>query len=247
MLRLILQFNFYYLCSLIIHKTMTTSSETIIIVAGGKGERMQTHIPKQFITLLTQPILMHTISLFYSYNKHMRLIVVLPEAEIHSWELLCKKHAFDIPHRCVAGGSTRFESVRTGLQLAPSSGLIGVHDGVRPLVSHETIRRCFDAARQYGACIPVTDPVESIREMKNDSSVAVDRTRYKLVQTPQVFEASLLHKAYEQDYSPLFTDDASVVEATGTPIQLVEGNVENIKITTPFDLKVAELLMKQHN
>lgn len=245
MLRLILQFNFYYLCSLIIHKTMRTHSETIIIVAGGKGERMQANIPKQFITLHSQPILIHTISLFYSYNNEMTLIVVLPEAEIPGWELLCKKHAFDIPHQCVAGGSTRFESVRNGLKLAPKTGIIGVHDGVRPLVSHETIRRCFDAAPQYGACIPVTNPVESIREITDESSIAVDRSRYKLVQTPQVFDANLLHKAYQQNYSPLFTDDASVVEALGVEIYLVEGNVENIKITTPFDLKVAELLLKQ--
>lgn len=216
--------------------------ETVIVVAGGKGERMQTDIPKQFIELKSRPILMHTIDVFIQYNNQIEVIVVLPESQIENWNLLCKKHAFEVKHQVVAGGSVRFESVRNGLKVASDSGFIAVHDGVRPLVGQTTIAACFREARTSGAAIPVVMPVESIRRIERNDSVAVNRDLFRLVQTPQVFEANILKKAYEQEFNSLFTDDASVVEASGVKISLVEGNRENIKITTPFDLKLAEMM-----
>lgn len=217
-------------------------AETVIIVAGGKGERMHTNIPKQFIELNSRPILMHTIDVFFQYNSQIEVIVVLPETQIENWSRLCKKHAFDTKHRVVSGGTVRFDSVKNGLKVASDNGLIAIHDGVRPLVSMETIAACFSEARISGAAIPVIHPVESIRQIDGENSVAVDRDQYRLVQTPQVFETKILKKAYLQDFSPLFTDDASVVEASGVKISLVQGNRENIKITTPFDLKLAEMM-----
>ena len=218
--------------------------KTAIIVAGGKGERMNAEIPKQFLEIHGKPILMHTLEVFRRYDASMELILVLPSVQIEFWKELCKKHAFDIPHQIVSGGQTRFQSVKNGLKATRSNLLIAVHDGVRPLVSIDTIERCFDEAEKSGAAIPVIDLVESIRQISENESSSVDRSAYKLVQTPQVFESELLKKAYEQEFTPLFTDDASVVEALGTKIQLVDGNRENIKITTEFDLRIAESLIK---
>ena len=222
---------------------MTDKSETVIIVAGGKGERMQTSVPKQFIEINNKPVLMHTIGVFLDYNSKISVIVVLPETQIENWHALCKKHAFTVPHRVVNGGETRFHSVKNGLKHAGPDGLIAVHDGVRPLVSIRTIDACFREAEINGASIPVIDSVESIRQINEYGSISVDRSKYKLVQTPQIFKAEILHKAYLQEFTPLFTDDASVVENIGVKIHLVEGNRENIKITSPFDLKIAEALL----
>jgi 2-C-methyl-D-erythritol 4-phosphate cytidylyltransferase len=218
--------------------------QTVIIVAGGKGERMNSATPKQFLEIKSKPVLMHTMTNFYTWNKLIRLIVVLPETQLLNWELLCKKHAFNIPHQIVKGGVTRFESVKNGLSASDNEGIIAVHDGVRPLVSHQTISRCFTEAEKTGAVIPVMDAVESIRQILPDgSSLAVNRNEFKLVQTPQVFSAEILHRAYQQEYSSFFTDDASVVEAIGVKISLVEGNRENIKITSPEDLILAKTLL----
>lgn len=224
---------------------MSSKSRTVIIVAGGKGERMNSDVPKQFLLVHNQPILMHTIRLFHRFDSGCRIIVVLPESQQLYWQQLCADHHFDIPHAVVAGGSSRFFSVKNGLKPAPDEGLIAIHDGVRPLASITTLDRCFQSAALSNAAIPVTDAVESIRTLTPSGSMAVDRSLFKLVQTPQVFEASLLKKAYEQEYSILFTDDASVVEAYGHPVELVEGNPENIKVTTPGDLKIAEALIQQ--
>jgi 2-C-methyl-D-erythritol 4-phosphate cytidylyltransferase len=214
-----------------------------IIVAGGKGERMQTDIPKQFIEIKGKPILMHTLEVFHRYETSMQLVLVLPFIQFNYWNELCKKHNFDIPHQIVAGGQTRFHSVKNGLEVVNIPALVAVHDGVRPLVSVKTIARCFAEAEKQGTAIPVVDLVDSIRKLTENDNQSVDRLAYKLVQTPQVFDADILIKAYEQDFSPLFTDDASVVEAMGTKINLVEGNRENIKITTEFDLRIAEILI----
>lgn len=222
---------------------MNKTPFTTIIVAGGKGERMQSEMPKQFIELRSLPILMHTIRVFYDFDAAMKLIVVLPETQIENWRALCKKHAFNINHDVVSGGQTRFESVSNGLAVAGSEGIVAIHDGVRPLVSPETIGRCFDAAGSFGAAIPVMQPVESLRMITAEGSVAVDRNRYRMVQTPQVFRAEIIQNAYRQPFNPLFTDDASVVEHAGYPIGLVEGNAENIKITLPADLLWAENLI----
>jgi 2-C-methyl-D-erythritol 4-phosphate cytidylyltransferase len=214
-----------------------------IIVAGGKGERMNANIPKQFLEIQGKPILMHTLEVFNRFDAGIRLILVLPEVQIKYWNELCAKHNFGLKHQIVAGGQSRFNSVKNGLQAVKSPAMVAVHDGVRPLVSVETIARCFETAEKFDTAIPVVDLVDSIRQVSENGSKSVDRNAYKLVQTPQVFDADLLLKAYEQEYTQLFTDDASVVEALGTKIYLVEGNRENIKITTEFDLKMAESIM----
>lgn len=222
---------------------MISKSRTVIIVAGGKGERMNSDTPKQFLMVHHQPVLMHTIGLFRRFDADCSIIVVLPGDQLEYWKELCDAYRFGIPHTVVCGGSNRFLSVKNGLGAAPDVGLIGIHDGVRPLVSVETIEACFRTAEISKAVIPVTDAVESIRMLTGTGSVAVDRTQYKLVQTPQVFESSLIKRAYSQEYSPLFTDDASVVEAYGHSVELVYGNPENIKITTPGDLLIAEAFL----
>ena len=215
-----------------------------IIVAGGKGERMNADVPKQFLEIHGKPILMHTLEAFINFDASLQLILVLPAAQFEFWKTLCKKHALNIPHQIVAGGQTRFQSVKNGLDAVKVPAIVAIHDGVRPLVSKETISRCFDAAAKFGAAIPTMDSIESIRFVDANGSKSVDRNAYKMVQTPQVFDAELLKKAYEQEFSVLFTDDASVVEAMGITVQLVDGNRENIKITTEFDLIVAERLLE---
>ena len=210
----------------------------VIIVAGGKGLRMGADIPKQFLPIDGKPILMHTIERFHTYDPTMQIVVVLPAAQIDYWRTLCRQHAFTTPYDIAEGGETRFHSVGNGLQLVtPDRRLIGVHDGVRPHVSADVIARCYQTAAHSGAAIPVVDVFETLRHVHPDSSsTTVPRSDYRLVQTPQVFDAQLLRRAYGQPFSPQFTDDASVVEALGHTITLVEGNRENIKITTPNDL-----------
>lgn len=217
---------------------------TILVVAGGKGERMNSRIPKQFIEIDGLPIIMHTLTKFYNFNSKFKLILVLPGNQISFWEELCQRHSFQIPHHVVAGGVNRFESVKNGLELVKQSSIVAVHDGVRPLVSHQTIARCLEATENFVAVVPVIDSVESIRKVQPSGNCAVDRNAFKLVQTPQVFDAELLKKAYMQPFSPLFTDDASVIESFGEKIHLVEGNRENIKITTDLDLIIAEIFLK---
>jgi 2-C-methyl-D-erythritol 4-phosphate cytidylyltransferase len=241
---LLLIINYLMLIFVLVFKLIMTKTKTAIIVAGGKGMRMQSDIPKQFIELQGKPILMYTLEAFYRYDASIQLILVLPSIQIIVWKELCKKHAFNLTHQIVPGGQTRYNSVQNGLELIQASGLVAVHDGVRPFVSIETIGRCFDEAEKYGAAIPVVDLVDSIRQLTETGSQSVDRTVYKLVQTPQVFDSEMLKKAYKQDFSSRFTDDASVVEASGEEIKLVEGNRENIKITTGFDLILAETLIK---
>ena len=214
-----------------------------ILVAGGKGLRMGSDIPKQFLPLRGRPVLMHTIDVFRRTYPDIHIILVLPREQQDYWRQLCGQHDYDV-EVCVAdGGETRFHSVRNGLSQIPDGarGVVGVHDGVRPFVSPETIRRCFEAAEEYGAVVPVVPVVETVRQVLADgSSMTVDRNAYRLVQTPQTFDIQLLKKAYGQPFDPFFTDDASVVEAMGHLIKLVEGNNENIKLTNPADLKLAE-------
>lgn len=214
-----------------------------ILVAGGKGLRMGSDIPKQFLPLRGRPVLMHTIDVFRRTYSDIHIILVLPREQQDYWRQLCGQHDYDV-ELCVAdGGETRFHSVRNGLSLIPDNarGVVGVHDGVRPFVSSETIRRCYEAAEEFGAVVPVVPVVETVRQVLADgSSMTVDRNAYRLVQTPQTFDIQLLKKAYGQPFDPFFTDDASVVEAMGHPIKLVEGNNENIKLTNPADLKLAE-------
>ena len=215
----------------------------LIAVAGGKGLRMGGDIPKQFLPIKGKPVLMRTLEAFYAYDK--ALIVVLPVDQQDYWKYLCQEYAFTLPHQIADGGETRFHSVKNGLALVEEEdALVGVHDGVRPFVSLDVIAECYRVAERKGAAIPVTDVVETVRRISEDGeSETVPRDRYKLVQTPQVFRASLLKQAYAQPYTSAFTDDASVVEAFGHRVELVKGNRENIKLTTPFDLKLAEMLI----
>jgi 2-C-methyl-D-erythritol 4-phosphate cytidylyltransferase len=215
-----------------------------IIVAGGRGMRMGQDVPKQFIPLGEKPVLMHTLERFYQFNPNLSLILVLPADQFAYWKALCKKHLFELPHQLVEGGETRFHSVQNGLTRV-TKGLVAIHDGVRPFVSMETIARCFSAAETCGAAIPVTNMIESLRMLSGNKSKALPRDSYRAVQTPQVFRAGLIKSAYNQPYNNTFTDDASVVEAAGYEVTLVEGNRENIKITTPFDLLIADSLLKR--
>lgn len=205
--------------------------------------RMGSEFPKQFLPIGGKPVLMHTMEAFYAYNSEIRIILVLPASQQSYWAELCRKHCFSIPHAVADGGETRFHSVKNGLSFVDTPGLVGVHDGVRPFVSREVIDRCYALAAEKQAAIPVVDVVETVRRVEGDRSVTVNRDEYKLVQTPQVFDAGLLKRAYEQPYAPHFTDDASVVEAFGVSVALTAGNRENIKITTPFDLKIAPALL----
>ena len=214
----------------------------IIIVAGGKGLRMGGDIPKQFLPVCGKPVLMRTLEAFQAYDASMRLILVLPVSQQAYWKQLCEEYQFELVHEIANGGETRFHSVKNGLALVEEDGLVGVHDGVRPFVSQEVITRCYEEAASLKAVIPVIGVVETVRHLIGEGSETVPRDQYKLVQTPQVFDVALLRRAYQQEYTDLFTDDASVVEALGEKVYLVEGNRENIKLTTPFDLKLAELL-----
>ena len=215
-----------------------------IIVAGGKGLRMGGELPKQFIPIEGRPVLMRTLDTFHACDPSIQIILVLPRDHQPYWQELCKEYNFTVPHRIADGGSTRFHSVQNGLALVDTSdALVAVHDGVRPFVSHEVINNCYQDAESYGAVVPVIPVVETVRHLLAEGSETVSRDEYRLVQTPQTFCASLLHKAYEQSYCEAFTDDASVVEALGETIHLVEGNRENIKLTTPFDLTIARALL----
>ena len=222
-----------------------------VIVAGGKGLRMGGELPKQFLPIKGLPVLMRTMQVFHQCDRDIELILVLPASQIDYWRNLCEEYAFVVPHRLATGGETRFHSVANGLALIQDDdeALVAVHDGVRPFVSGAVVRTCYEQACRQGAVVPVVEPVETLREMSGaddvKASVTVDRSRYRLVQTPQVFGVNLLKRAYAQPYTPHFTDDASVVEAFGHPVALVQGNRENIKITTPFDIRIAEAVLSE--
>lgn len=218
----------------------------IIIVAGGKGLRMGGEIPKQFLPIAGKPVLMRTIERFHEYSADLGIILVLPVEQQDYWSELCNKHNFCIKHIIANGGATRFHSVQNGLAMIPDTaeGIVGVHDGVRPFVSIETIERCYATARKEKAVIPVTPVVETLRFIDNEGKGRnVLRSDYRLVQTPQTFDIQLLKRANKQEYRESFTDDASVVESIGQTVCMVEGNRENIKITTPFDLTIAKVLV----
>jgi 2-C-methyl-D-erythritol 4-phosphate cytidylyltransferase len=216
----------------------------VVIVAGGSGKRMGADIPKQFLELAGRPVLMHTIERFKSFNHLIEIITVLPENQLRFWIDLQKKHSFTVPHTLVKGGSNRFFSVRNGLKFVNIPGLVAIHDGVRPFVSIDTIKRCFDTAEKLGNAIPAISPTESLRILNEQGSLPVNRLHVKQIQTPQVFSAALIKKAYLQEYSPEFSDDATVLEKTGEKINLIEGNRENIKITNPEDLIISVALLQ---
>ena len=243
-------------------------SDYAIILAGGKGLRMGASVPKQFLPVGGVPILMRTIRRFRQYNSQLHIILVLPKEQHDYWRQLCEEYHFDESYDVTTGGATRFHSIVNGLMLIPddADGVVSVHDGVRPFPSVEVIARCYETARLTGTAVPVIPVVETVRHLAPlpsptampgqpepqptlakawGASETVPRDEYRLVQTPQAFDIQLHKKAYRQPFSPAFTDDASVVEAMGHDITLVEGNRENIKITTPFDIIVAKAIVDQ--
>jgi 2-C-methyl-D-erythritol 4-phosphate cytidylyltransferase len=215
----------------------------VLIVAGGSGTRMKTHELKQFIPVAGKPLLMHTLERFIKYDPAISVILVLPGSYHDHWKELSKISGFNIPHFLVEGGKTRFHSVQNGLSCIQDDGIVFIHDGVRPFVSSETLERCYETALKTGNAIPVIPVSESIRQIEKNRNFHVARDNYVLIQTPQTFRISLIKPAYQQDYSPEFTDDASVLEKTGVTIHLVEGNRENIKITWPEDLLYAKSIL----
>lgn len=217
----------------------------LVVVAAGIGTRMGSEIPKQFLPLAGRPLMMHTIDRFASVCPKTDIIVVLGKAFIDEWERLCREHNFTTPHSVAEGGTERFYSVSNGLRLVSKRSLVAVHDAVRPFVLPDTIERCFREAALYGNAVPVITPAETVRQLlKTGKSRILRRNMIRLVQTPQVFKSEILLKAYSRTFSSNFTDDASVVEAAGEKIHLVEGNPENIKITTPADMAMAEVLLR---
>lgn len=221
------------------------SKRYAIIVAGGSGKRFGSDMPKQFLPLEGKPVLMHTIEKFDQAGA--TIVVVLPAEHQEIWMAMCKDSNFAVTHTIATGGNTRFESVKNGIAAIEGiadGDLVAVHDGVRPLVSVELIDRCFATAQRTGSAIPVVNPSDSIRQVTEDGySCQLLRSSLRAVQTPQTFKAELLRGAYDVEESPLFTDDASVVESAGNKVTLVEGEVSNIKITTPIDMVVAKALL----
>jgi len=215
---------------------------SVIIVAGGSGQRMESSIPKQFLEINKEIILMKSIRSFYEYDSSIEIIVALPKNQISQWKDLCNEYKFTVNHSIVKGGQTRYHSVKNALEKTGNSGIIAVHDGVRPLVSQATINKVFENASNKGNAIPFINIVDSVRFVDAGSNKPVDRNKYKLIQTPQAFDCEIIKSAYEQEWQESFTDDASIVEKSGVDINLVPGNIENIKITTKTDLKIAETL-----
>ncbi|TWR29064.1 2-C-methyl-D-erythritol 4-phosphate cytidylyltransferase [Mucilaginibacter pallidiroseus] len=217
-----------------------------VIVAGGSGSRMQSAVPKQFLEICGKPVLMHTINAFYKSTFEPKIILVLNATYHDYWWELCEKHQFDIEHQLIAGGETRFHSVKNAVDIIENEdALIAVHDAVRPLTDIEVINNAYQTAQSNGSAITAVKSRDSIRQMTGITSVALRREDIYLVQTPQTFKAGLLKQAYEQPYSDYFTDDASVVEQAGHTVHLIEGNYTNIKITFPEDIAIAELLLNK--
>ena len=214
-----------------------------LIVAGGKGTRIKSKVPKQFLNLHGKPVLLHTLEAFYRYSEKINIILVLPEDDFETWKLICEKYKFTKTIFLQKGGESRFQSVKNGLAKIEGEGLVAIHDGVRPLVSEYIIGASFRLAAVHESAVAAVRLKESIRMTDQDNTKAVDRSRYRLIQTPQTFHVQLIKKAYEIKEDPSLTDDASVAEKSGHIISLFEGSYENIKITTPDDLIVAEALL----
>jgi len=220
------------------------SNEYALVVAGGKGTRISSKTPKQFLELNGLPVLMHTLLAFYRYSEDITVILVLPEDDLQTWQSLCLRYKFTKPVILQKGGESRFQSVRNGLEKIENEGLVAIHDGVRPLVSENIIATSFRLASVHQSAIAAMPLKESIRMMDHDKTRAVDRSKYRLIQTPQTFSVSLIKKAYEMLEDLSLTDDASVAENSGHVISLFEGSYENIKITTTEDLIIADALLK---
>jgi 2-C-methyl-D-erythritol 4-phosphate cytidylyltransferase len=218
-----------------------------IIVAGGTGARMNSPVPKQFLKLDGKPILLLTINKFLDTDPNIEIILVLPQDHLKYWEQLCSENMYHKPVKIAFSGESRFHSVKNGLEFVTEDGIVAIHDAVRPLVSSKTILATYKAAEMYGNAVPAVPINDSIRQIESTRTIAVDRARYCATQTPQCFRSDIIKKAYQQEYHYTYTDDAMVVEAMGEPIRLVDGNPENIKITSPKDLLIAEVLLKAEN
>lgn len=222
----------------------STSKEYALIVAGGKGTRIKSAVPKQYLEVQGKPILLHTLEAFVRYSKAIQIVLVLPSTDIPIWNKIQNTFSFPHPVLIAEGGDTRFQSVRSGLNNIEGEGLVAIHDGVRPLVSPDIIGASFRLAAEHKTAVAAVRLKESIRVTDQDNTKAVDRSKFRLIQTPQTFDIQLIKKAYEQKEDPALTDDASVAERAGTVISLFEGSYRNIKITTEEDLVVAEALMR---
>ncbi|OFX17798.1 MAG: 2-C-methyl-D-erythritol 4-phosphate cytidylyltransferase [Bacteroidetes bacterium GWA2_31_9] len=214
--------------------------KSVIIVAGGIGNRMNSQLPKQFIEINKIPIIVHSINKFIKIYPEIEIVLVINPEFISTWEEIVKKHKFLFKYKLALGGTTRFESVKNGLEKITKGNIVAIHDSVRPCVSTETIKRCFDTAEKHGNAIPTIPVNDSVRILSNNESKNFDRNRLRLVQTPQIFQYEIITSAYLQDYSTYFTDDASFVENMGIKINLVDGNKENIKVTEKEDLIIIE-------
>ena len=222
-----------------------------IIVAGGKGVRMESEIPKQFLLLDGTPILMHCIKTFYLYDPTIEIIVALPEEQIDYWKDLTHQYDLNIEHKIVAGGVTRFHSVKNALRLVEENSMVAIHDGVRPLVTVDLIARAYDALKQYRGAYPAIEVSDTLRKWAPSAKAykLVDRNQYCLVQTPQTFLSTYLLRAYDTEYSEEYTDDIEVFSRirNNFPIKTIEGDSENIKITRPEDLRIASAILKCRN
>lgn len=218
----------------------------VVIVAGGIGKRMESGLPKQFIKLADQPVMLHTLRVFHEFDRKLKIIIVLHSDYFDMWNSICEKYSCSIPHEVIKGGETRFDSVKNGLEVINNdNGLVAIHDAVRPLVSIDTISRCFDSAKKFGNALPAISTNESVRIAVEEGNKPIKRKNIYLVQTPQVFSVARIKKAYRQKYKPDFTDDATVFETLGEKINIVKGDVLNIKLTTSIDLEFAETVLKQ--
>jgi 2-C-methyl-D-erythritol 4-phosphate cytidylyltransferase len=219
-------------------------NKAAILVAGGKGMRMGTSLPKQYLPLAGKPVLMHTLEKFFSADPSLHLILVLPKDDFDYWRTLCEQHHFALPHELISGGESRFQSVKNGLTALPfTEGLVAIHDGVRPFVTEQVIQSSFDQAAKSGSAIPVVSLKDSLRKVDGGESTFQERANFRLVQTPQTFQVAQLMQAFSVEELGIFTDDATVYEHQGWAVTLIEGNAENIKLTTPEDLAFAEFLM----
>ncbi|MDW7695020.1 2-C-methyl-D-erythritol 4-phosphate cytidylyltransferase [Flammeovirgaceae bacterium SG7u.111] len=217
-----------------------------VIVAGGRGSRMKNIVPKQFLMVKNIPVLMHTLTRYHDADPDIQLIVVLPRYEQETWRKLKLSNGFNIPHRIVEGGKSRFQSVKNGLNvISENDALVAIHDGVRPFTSVETIINSYNVAAKKGNAVAAVALKDSIREVKDGKTIARDRETFRLIQTPQTFQVKLIKDAFEAEEKPSFTDDASVAEHAGHTINLIEGSYENFKITTPEDLILAEAIVKR--
>ena len=219
--------------------------EYALIVAGGKGTRIKSSLPKQFIELHGKPILLHTVEAFIRYSSSIKIVLVLPEDDFGIWHSICRKFNFNFPIALQKGGETRFQSVKNGLSQMNGNALVAIHDGVRPLVSEDIIGASFRLATVHQSAVAAVRLKESIRMTDQDNTKAMDRSKFRLVQTPQTFNLNIIKNAYEIKEDASLTDDASVAERAGHAISLFEGSYENIKITTPEDLIIAEALLGQ--